>query len=304
MLVYRGEVDSEMELDKTITALQGNFQYPFSYGYSSVGHVVQVGLEIPMDWLGRQVFSFHPHQSAFLARLSDLIPIPETVDLEDAVFLPNMETAVNFVMDGRPMVGEIAAVFGLGIVGLLTTSLLAQFPLGGLVCFDRFKRRRDLAQMIGCSAAIDPQDGEDWHALREDLFPRIEGDGFDLCFELSGSPAALDRAIKLTGYSGRVVVGSWYGTKSVNLALGGRFHRSRIQVMSSQVSSLAPELLGRWSKERRFKVAWDQLSRLKPSKWITQRFPLERAGEAYRLLAEMPQDTLQVIFDYRDPIGE
>ncbi len=304
LLVYRGEVDAEMEMDANISALNGTFRYPFRYGYSSVGHVVEVGLDIPLDWLGRAVFSFHPHQSCFAAKLDELLPVPEQVSLLDAVFLPNMETAVNFVMDARPLVGEIAAVFGLGIVGLLTSALLAQFPLGGLVGFDRYEKRRSLARDLGCSAALDPQDGAGWLAAREKLFAGLEHDGFDLCFELSGSPAALNRAVELCGFAGRVVIGSWYGAKVAQLSLGGRFHRSRIQLVSSQVSTLAPELMGRWSKQRRFKVAWEQLQRLQPSGWITQRFPLERAAEAYRLLADRPEDAVQVIFDYGQGEGE
>jgi threonine dehydrogenase-like Zn-dependent dehydrogenase len=36
------------------------------------------------------------------------------------------------------------------------------------------------------------------------------GDGFDLIYELSGNPAALDQAIAATGFDGRVVIGSWW----------------------------------------------------------------------------------------------
>jgi threonine dehydrogenase-like Zn-dependent dehydrogenase len=122
--------------------------------------------------------------------------------------------------------------------------------------------------------------------------------GADLVYELSGSPAALDQAIQACGYAGRVVMGSWYGQKRANLDLGGRFHRSRIRLISSQASSLAPELSGRWTKERRFSVAWKMLGQVRPARWITQRFPLEQAGSAYRLLAEEPGQTLQVVFTY------
>ena len=38
---------------------------------------------------------------------------------------------------------------------------------------------------------------------------------FDLTIELSGSAAGLNLAIGATGFEGRVVVGSWYGDKSV-----------------------------------------------------------------------------------------
>ena len=53
---------------------------------------------------------------------------------------------------------------------------------------------------------------------------------FDLTFELSGSPSALNDAIALTAFSGRIVIGSWYGQKRAEIDLGGAFHRSRIKV--------------------------------------------------------------------------
>ena len=125
-------------------------------------------------------------------------------------------------------------------------------------------------------------------------------DGYDLTFELSGSPSALDDAIALTGFGGRVLIGSWYGEKQTTLDLGGDFHRSRIKLISSQVSTIAPELSARWDKSRRFEVVWDALQRIQPQKWITHRFPLEQAGEAYKLLDKQPQETIQIIFTHTE----
>ena len=119
-----------------------------------------------------------------------------------------------------------------------------------------------------------------------------------MTFELSGSPAALDSAIVLTAFSGRVVIGSWYGLKPVALDLGGRFHRSRMRLICSQVSTISPELSGRWTKARRLQTAWQQLRVLRPSMWVTHRFPFDQAAEAYHLLSEAPQQTIQVIFTY------
>ena len=120
----------------------------------------------------------------------------------------------------------------------------------------------------------------------------------DLSIELSGSPAALNDAIALTGFSGRIVIGSWYGRKPAQLNLGGDFHRSRIKLISSQVSSIAPELSGRWDKSRRFDAAWDAIRRIQPQKWITHRFPLEQAREAYQLLDKSPAEAIQVMLTY------
>ena len=95
-----------------------------------------------------------------------------------------------------------------------------------------------------------------------------------------------------------MVIGSWYGEKQTSLNLGGAFHRSRIKLISSQVSTIAPELSARWDKSRRFAVAWEALKRIQPEKWIKHRFPLSQAAEAYRLLDERPQETIQVVITY------
>ena len=105
--------------------------------------------------------------------------------------------------------------------------------------------------------------------------------GADLTLELSGSPSALNDAIALTCFSGRIVIGSWYGEKRAPIDLGRTFHHSRIKLISSQVSTIAPELSARWDKSRRFDVAWKALERIKPEKWITHRFPIEEASKAY-----------------------
>jgi threonine dehydrogenase-like Zn-dependent dehydrogenase len=127
---------------------------------------------------------------------------------------------------------------------------------------------------------------------------RAAWSGADLTYELSGNPAALDQAIAATGYSGRVVIGSWYGRKPVSLDLGGRFHRSKIRLVASQVSRLAPGLTGRWDTQRRLRTAWTMLRAVRPGQLITHRFPIEHAADAYALLDEHPAEVVQVMLTY------
>jgi 2-desacetyl-2-hydroxyethyl bacteriochlorophyllide A dehydrogenase len=298
MLAYGGHVPQHMALDEKIGSLQESFTFPFKYGYACVGVVEETGAGVAPGWRGRRVFSFHPHESAFTAATEELIPIADDISLENAIFLANMETAVNFVLDGRPLIGESVGVFGLGIVGLLTTALLARFPLAALVAFDRYPARRAAALELGVSASIDPAAEDAIGQARALMQERGRAEGADLVYEISGSPRALDQAIGLAGFDARVVIGSWYGDKPVELDLGGRFHRSRIRLMGSQVSTVTPELGGRWSKARRLGAAWDALRAVNPARWITQRFALSDAPSAYQLLAERPQDTIQVVLEY------
>jgi 2-desacetyl-2-hydroxyethyl bacteriochlorophyllide A dehydrogenase len=292
-LIYQGLFPEELAVDETITGLAGRFSYPLKYGYSAVGRVMGLGPGVTPGWQDRLVFAFNPHESHFIAPVSSLISVPQDIEPATAVFLPNMETAVNLVMDGKPVIGERVAVLGQGIVGLLTAALLARFPLERLVTLDRYALRRQASLEIGAYASLDPGDLQAQHQLQT-LLP----EGVDLCFELSGAPPALDQAIALTGFDGRVIIGSWYGQKRASLDLGGRFHRSRIRLISSQVSSLAPELTGRWSKRRRFDVAWEMLRRLQPARWITQRFAIQAAAQAYQLIDQHPDQSIQVVLTY------
>ncbi len=299
LLFYRGQVPEELALDGMITGLSGAATFPFKYGYSAVGEVVDLGPGVEREWLGKRVFSFHPHESHFLVQPGDVMLIPHGVSWEDAVFLPNMETAVNFVMDGAPLIGETVAVFGLGIVGLLTTALTAQLPLALLIGLDPISRRRLEARQVGAGMWLDPLNADGLSQAMRAAEKAGSPGGVDLVFECSGSPAALDQAIAMTGFDGRIVIGSWYGKKSVQLNLGGKYHRSRIRLISSQVTTLASALTGRWTKQRRFLTAWEQIRRIKPSRWITQRTPLVRANEAFQQLDEAPEESIQVVLDYR-----
>jgi 2-desacetyl-2-hydroxyethyl bacteriochlorophyllide A dehydrogenase len=293
MLVYQGRFPRDLETDPVISALRGGFQYPLAFGYACVGRVKETGTRVDKSWQDKLVFAFQPHTSHFVTKSASLLPIPNSLSSETACFLPNMETAVNLVQDAAPLLGERVLVLGQGVVGLLTAALLSEFPLETLVSADRYEPRRN-SSPVKPGSALDPSSA----SFHKDAMSLLHGHA-DLTFELSGRPETLNDALALTGFSGRIVIGSWYGEKRAEIDLGGAFHRSRIKLISSQVSTIAPELSGRWDKARRFDAAWKALERVKPEKWITQRFSIEAAKEAYQLLDENPQETIQILLTYR-----
>lgn len=292
LLLYRGQAPEDLPADESIQALSGDLEYPISYGYAAVGRVVETGAGVNDEWLDERVFAFHPHASHFCVDPSDLQPVPEAIPSEAATLLPNVEAAVNFAMDAAPIVGERAVVFGQGVLGLLTTALLTQYPLDALYTVDRYSLRRERSRALGADGTFAP-DAD----LREALTGE-EREGADLTIELSGNPDALDSAIAATGYAGRVLVGSWYGKKRADLGLGGRFHRSRIAIESTQVSTIDPDLRGRWSKSRRLALAWEHLADFDADALITHRLPVEEAPEAYRRLADHPEEAIGAVLTY------
>jgi len=301
MLVFRGLLPEGMALDATLPALAGPTGYPLSYGYAAVGTVEAVGAEVGEAWLGRRVFAFHPHSSRFVAAADDVVALPDGLAPEAAALLPTLETAVNLLLDGRPAVGERVVVLGQGVVGLATTALLAAMPLACLLTLDLHPLRRRASTALGASESLDPGAAGTGDRLRELLAGGGEGpDGADLVYELSGDPAAVDAAIEAAGFGGRIVVGSWYGAKAAELHLGGRFHRARQRLVSSQVSTLAPELTGRWTRRRRLATALAELPRLALDQVVTHRFPLAEAKAAYALLDRHPEQAIQVLLTYTE----
>lgn len=298
LLFYRGQVPPGMAVDATLAGMDTAVTYPLKYGYACAGNVIACGPDVDPAWLQRPVFAFHPHESHFTAPVDALMPLPDGMDPETAVFLPNMETAVSFVMDAQPVVGEQVAVLGQGIVGLLTTALLAQFPLARLVTLDRYPQRRARSLALGADAAFDPAEADALARATATLQGQGSYAGADLTLELSGNPAALNDAIALTGFAGRIVVGSWYGTKQAALDLGGQFHRSQMQIVSSQVSHLAARWHGRFTKTRRLQTAWRLLEQLQPRQLVTHRIPFAQAADAYRMLDAQPAAIIQLLLVY------
>ncbi len=288
MLVYRGEVDTDLALD--LPTLAGGYGFPLKYGYASVGRAVALGRDVRGLSEGDLVFALHPHQDEYIVSRSLVHRLPDGAAPEQAVFLANLETAINVVLDAKPRLGEVVAVFGQGVVGLLVTQLLRRSG-ARVVAVEPSALRRSFAERCGAKAAIAPGDGASVRAL-------TGGRGADIAIDASGSPAALQEAIDCVAPEGTVVVCSWYGEKPVPLDLGGRFHRGRVRLVSSQVGRIDPSLAPRWDRERRLGLAMELLGELVLAELITQRIPFARAAEAYALLDGRPGETVQVVLDY------
>lgn len=292
LLLYRGEVNDSTIADEKLPALEGTLSYPIRYGYASVGTVQQIGSRVGQEWLGQHVFGFHPHASHFTSHPTELIKLPESIDVDTGSFLANVEAAVNFLLDAQPRIGDRVGVFGQGIVGLLTTGLLSQLPLQSLITIEPYTNRRKFSRSMGATEVIDPYNDDVTQSIQD-----ICGE-LDIAIEVSGKPATLNQAIHSVGYGGKVLIGSWYGTKQERIDLGDHFHRNRLSIESSQVSTINPSLRGRWSVDRRRSVARNHLTDLDLDHLITHRVPVENAPTAYELLDKQPEEAIQILLTY------
>jgi 2-desacetyl-2-hydroxyethyl bacteriochlorophyllide A dehydrogenase len=269
LLAYRGEVDPDLPLDETLGALAGTFAYPFRYGYSTVGRVVRPAGPFRE---GQRVFAFHPHQDRFVADAREAVAVAD-LDPRAATLYPMVETALQVSLDAAPRLGETAVVVGLGAVGILVAALLTR--TGAVVLGSEPEpARRAAAEAFGV-LALDPDD------VSEAVAAETSGQGADLVVEASGNPGALASSLGLLAHEGTILVCSWYGTKPVSLPLGAAFHRRRLALRSTQVSTIPAALTARWDRRRRAELAWRLARELPLSVLATHAFPFEQAAEAY-----------------------
>src|SRR4029453_15442099 len=190
MLAYRGELDSSVPRDETLGALTGSFDYPFTYGYSAVGTVEASRSEVGE---GERVFAFPPHQTRFIVAAPDVVHAGD-YDPRAATLFPLVETALQIALDAGIRYSEVAAVIGLGPVGILTAILLTR---GGarVLASDPKPWRREAARACGLEAVM-PDELDD--AVRD----ATSGRGADVIVEATGNPDALGGSLGLLSTEG------------------------------------------------------------------------------------------------------
>ena len=281
-LFFRGEIPEGTIIDSHIPGLAEPLVYPFRYGYCLCGFVEAIGPGVSADWMGGLVFAFQPHCTAFVAPVETLMLVPSSMAARRAVFFPLVETAATLVLDAAPRWGERVAVFGLGLLGTLVARLVSGFPLNQLALFEPVESRRSRAL-----AWIDSSLTEEKGTL-----------DFDLAFDVGGSPASLAAAVKSLGFGGRMVLGSWQGSDLYIPGAGPEFHRKRLEIISSQVSTLAPALGPLWNLQRRSETVWKTLGNLPVEELISHEWPFTQAQEALEQLQHRKDSVFQVVLNY------
>ena len=271
-LVFEGRVPVS-EYERMRAPFQvGRFPAPIKYGYANVGRV----LDGPAEWVGRAVFCLYPHQQRYVVPCDALFPLPDTVPPSRAVLAANLETALNGVWDSGAGPGDRVAVVGAGSLGCLAAWLLSRLPGCEVELIDTNPRRAQIAAALGVKFA--PPEGASPDA--------------DAVLHASGSGDGLTTALRLAGFEATVVELSWYGDRSVAVALGEAFHSRRLTLKSSQVGSVAASRRARWSPQRRLQTALALLAEPMLEVLINSESRFETLPQTLQQLARHPGDTI------------
>lgn len=231
-LVCRGGIRESAFAHMRVPYMEGEFSFPLTYGYSLTGEVI----DGPREWLGERVHCMHPHQDMCIVKTSDLTVIPENVPLDRAILASNLETVVNGIWDGQPMIGQRILIIGYGLIGAMLAQLVLPLPGIELRVKEPNPIRADLARKNGLSI-IEQMDSF--------------SSPFDLVFHTSATSEGLQWAIDASGPEANIIEMSWFGQRDVKLDLGTSFHFDRKQIRSSQVSRIAKSAQAQFDHLRR-----------------------------------------------------
>lgn len=131
---------------------------------------------------------------------ANLLALPPSLSLEAASLVEPLAVALHSVRLAGVKVGETAAVFGAGPIGLLTIACLKVVRAGRIWAFDPIAHRREMAARLGAGTALDPDDAE--QVIAEDTGRR----GVDCAFDCAAQGQTTNQAIRAARHGGRVVL--------------------------------------------------------------------------------------------------
>lgn len=218
-----------------------------------------------------------------LAEEKDLIPLPDELSYADGA-----QVACGFgtAYEGLQKIGiggnDAVLITGLGPVGLATAALCRKLGANRIIGIDVIGERRNLAlELKLCDEALLSADGN-----VADVKRLTRGHGVERAIDCSGNPEARATAIRAARKWGKIVF----------LGEGGRVEfQPSADLIHDQKSVYGSWVTSIWMMEELVErlVRWN----LHPADLVTHRFPLEKAAEAYELMASGRCGKVAVCFD-------
>jgi len=288
-------VETEVSALSTGTDL-GNYQgrskevpgapdYPRWVGYSNVGVVRAAGDEVSAPLIGSRVFSMKPHQSAFIAKHTELmVKVPQSVSSEQASLAYLTQLGVAAMKQVRYEKGETVAVVGLGVIGLGTVG--AARAMGAhVIAIANSRMRAEAALRVGAHEA---------YVAGEDAMPS----NVHIVILTANTWDAYRASVEMAGYGGRVAIVGFPGrgqdAPSFNPVDQRWMYLKQLTLMGAGQSCPVER---RQNLERI--LGWMASGELQLEPVITHRLPARRMREAYELARLHSKELMAAVFDWR-----
>ena len=276
----------------TIDAVRNKLDQPLSVGYCNAGVVVQLGEGVTGFKLGGRVASNGRHAEMVCVPANLCAKIPDVVSDEAAAFTVLGAVALQGIRLAQPTLGEVFAVIGLGLVGLMAVQLLrAQGCRVIGVDFDR--ARLGLARQFGAETVDLEMEGDPVAAAI--AFSMGRGVDGVLITASTQSSDPMRQAARMCRKRGRIILvgvtglelsrADFYG-KELTFQVSCSYGPGRYDPEYEEKGHDYPLGYVRWTEQRNFQAVLDMMAdgRLDVKPLISHRFPLQDAAKAYEVI--------------------
>ncbi len=220
-----------------------------------------------------QFLSATPYPGLFRDRVNlpahNLMPLPPGTSLEEATLFEPMAIVLHSLKPAAPQIGETAAVFGAGPIGLLTVFVLKLTGAARVWTVEPVAHRRELARLMGADAALDPAQVDPVRQIRSDT----GGRGVDLVIDCAAKGDTMNQSIRVARSGGRFIL---TGIPS------GSHHSLDIDTL--RLEELAFFNVRRSNDESRTALELIGQHRARLAPLVTHRFPLADIQRAFETL--------------------
>jgi predicted dehydrogenase/threonine dehydrogenase-like Zn-dependent dehydrogenase len=280
----------------TYRKVMARLESPSPLGYSCAGEVIAVGSEVVGIQVGDRVAcagAEHAHHAEIVCVPQNLVAlIPDGVPYEHAAFTTVGAIALHGVRQADVQLGDSVVVIGLGLVGLLTVQLL---KASGARVFgiDVNPARCELAQQLGADRVALRSDDvvglvrDFTHGYGADVVMLTAGGSTNDPIELAGELARDRGKVVVVGLLKMDVPQRLYYEKELTVLLSRSYGPGRYDPVYEEMGIDYPIGYVRWTERENMReflrLLADRKVQVEPL--ITHRYPIERAAEAYNLLA-------------------
>jgi predicted dehydrogenase/threonine dehydrogenase-like Zn-dependent dehydrogenase len=293
----------------TIEKALNRLDQPMTLGYSSAGTIRQIGPRLQGFRAGDRVACAgggHAVHAEFAAIPQNLmVHIPDSVDFDQAAFTTVGAIAMQGFRLADVQVGAKVVVIGLGLLGLLTAGI-ANAAGCEVLGIDLDPHRIELAKQMGAKFAVTRKQA----AETSETFTCGRGaDAVLICaatksndpVELAGEIARDKAKIIAVGAVGLDIPRTTYYEKELELVISRSYGPGRYDPDYEEKAHDYPIGYVRWTETRNMEAFLALLAegRLDLSPLITHRIPIEKGGEAYKLITS-DEDYLGILLTYGD----
>jgi len=209
-------------------------------------------------------------------------PLPDALDFADGAMLEPLGVVVHAMTLARVRPGDTVAVLGAGPIGLLVLQLALRSSASAVYLSEPISERRALAAALGASAVCDPgaSDPAGW------LLEQTKGRGVDVAIEAAWGGEAVGQAVRMARYAGRVVLVGIPRDDSTTFPASAARRKGLTILVSRRMKHVYPRA-----------IALVERGRVDVRRLITHRFPLERAAEAFELVASLQDGVVKAMIE-------